>query len=375
MTSSFKPWEAGSNERQNPHSYSSRPSVRIRPGVARSNEKMNRTDSPPPIPSRQRNDENRFSNQMYGSYYGNSSYGMYGGVGGYGYGNQPYMYNRPLGYGQSSIAPSTFARRAEDSCRPAFDSVQSIVQAFASIATMLDSTFFAVHSSFRAVLGVADQLSGLRAHIANTLGALTIFRVIQNIFKKLMRWLRLRNGDIEAVEMDVWAEATKEIADKQRKSKSWPVVLFFAVVLGTPWLIWKLLQTISNDENIEEWITGDGEHFEAEAEYDFDAENEDEISFQAGDSLRVAPKQKQPHVRGWLLASVDGKVAGLVPANHVKILGRRRGCSKRKRGRTTKEMQGTKIEELDEIRSDELGNESMTTQNEQFNDLYEETIS
>ena len=134
--------------------------------------------------------------------------------------------------------------------------MQSIVQAFASIATMLDSTFFAVHSSFRAVLGVADQLSGLRAHIANTLGALTIFRVIQNIFRKLMRWLRLRNGDIEALESDVWAEATKEIADKQRKSKSWPVVLFFAVVLGTPWLIWKLLQTISNDENIEDWITG-----------------------------------------------------------------------------------------------------------------------
>ena len=66
-------------------------------------------------------------------------------------------------------------------------------------------------------------------------------------------------------------------------------------------------------------ILGHSEHFEAEAEYDFDADNDDEISFLAGDTLRVAPKHKQPHVRGWLLASVDGRVAGLVPANHIKV--------------------------------------------------------
>lgn len=35
--------------------------------------------------------------------------------------------------------------------------------------------------------------------------------------------------------------------------------------------------------------------------------------------------EQQPRVRGWLLGSVDGKKTGLVPANYVKILGRRRG--------------------------------------------------
>ena len=68
-----------------------------------------------------------------------------------------------------------------------------------------------------------------------------------------------------------------------------------------------------------DFLAGHSEHFEAEAEYDFEAENEDEVSFQAGDTLRVAPKHKQPHVRGWLLATVDGRVAGLVPANHIKV--------------------------------------------------------
>lgn len=35
--------------------------------------------------------------------------------------------------------------------------------------------------------------------------------------------------------------------------------------------------------------------------------------------------EQQPRVRGWLLASVDGQITGLVPANYVKVLGRRRG--------------------------------------------------
>ena len=35
--------------------------------------------------------------------------------------------------------------------------------------------------------------------------------------------------------------------------------------------------------------------------------------------------EHQPRVRGWLLASADGQTTGLVPANYVKVLGKRRG--------------------------------------------------
>lgn len=35
--------------------------------------------------------------------------------------------------------------------------------------------------------------------------------------------------------------------------------------------------------------------------------------------------EQQPRVRGWLLASADGQTSGLVPANYVKVLGKRRG--------------------------------------------------
>ena len=42
---------------------------------------------------------------------------------------------------------------------------------------------------------------------------------------------------------------------------------------------------------------------------------------QVGESLRLAPRHLQPRVRGWLLAASQGNT-GLVPANHIQILGR-----------------------------------------------------
>ena len=50
------------------------------------------------------------------------------------------------------------------------------------------------------------------------------------------------------------------------------------------------------------------------------------VSFSHGAShlTFVVISELQPRMRGWLLASVDSKV-GIIPANYVKILGKRRG--------------------------------------------------
>lgn len=42
---------------------------------------------------------------------------------------------------------------AEENSRPAFDSIQSLVNAVGGVAMMLENTFFALTSSFRAILG------------------------------------------------------------------------------------------------------------------------------------------------------------------------------------------------------------------------------
>ena len=69
------------------------------------------------------------------------------------------------------------------------------------------------------------------------------------------------------------------------------------------------------------FLSGEGDHVIARAEYDFDGEGEEELSFRAGNILRLAPKGKQPRIRGWLLGTVDGSTEGIVPANYVKVCG------------------------------------------------------
>ena len=72
-------------------------------------------------------------------------------------------------------------------------------------------------------------------------------------------------------------------------------------------------------QNFVSFFSGEGEHVIARAEYDFDGEGEEELSFRAGSILRLAPKGKQPRIRGWLLGTVDGSTEGIVPANYVKV--------------------------------------------------------
>ncbi|KAI5622823.1 peroxisomal biogenesis factor 13, partial [Silurus asotus] len=259
-----------------------------------------------------------FSSSPYGSY---SPY-SYGGLG---YGRLP-----PL----EDVPPSRFVQHAEESSRGAFQSVESIVHAFSSVSMMLDATFSAVYNSFRAVLDVANHFSRLRVHFTKVLSAFALVRTLRYLYRRLQRILGLRSGaDVDELWDDSAASAVVPggrgaAAGDSRDStvKSWPIFLFLAVVFGGPYLIWKLLRSEEGaEEHGTNWASGEDDHVVARAEYDFTAASEEEISFQAGDMLNLALKEQQPRVRGWLLASVDGQTTGLVPANYVKILGKRRG--------------------------------------------------
>ena len=84
----------------------------------------------------------RFSCSRYGSMYGGGSYG-YGMGGGYGYGAAAY------GQAAAGVPDNRFIRLAEENSRPAFETIQSIVNTFGSISMMFESTYYALHSSFR----------------------------------------------------------------------------------------------------------------------------------------------------------------------------------------------------------------------------------
>lgn len=181
--------------------------------------------------------------------------GMYGGgYGGYG------SYNR-LG-GQYGTQTSPFIQRAEESSQAAFQSVESIVQAFGSISMMLESTHFAMLNTFRAVLGAADHFSRLKTHIFSAIGAIAIIKTIKTLCKKILYMLGLIRST--GVENEVWSEAQSSVVaaasaeGKDGKStKSWPIVMFFAVVMGIPWVIWKLMRSlISEEDSSRDWMTG-----------------------------------------------------------------------------------------------------------------------
>uniref|UniRef100_A0A3P9CS76 Uncharacterized protein n=1 Tax=Maylandia zebra TaxID=106582 RepID=A0A3P9CS76_9CICH len=58
------------------------------------------------------------------------------------------------------------------------------------------------------------------------------------------------------------------------------------------------------------WASEEDNHVVARGEYDFTAASQEELSMRAGEMLNLAPKELQPRVRGWLLASVDGETTG-----------------------------------------------------------------
>ncbi|XP_066272787.1 peroxisomal membrane protein PEX13-like [Branchiostoma lanceolatum] len=298
---------------------------------------------PPPRPSRQQpaSSLNRYSPSTYGGEYGGYGGGMYSGGGMYGggmYGGGMYGNSMYGGYGMNRYgsatnngqSPSRFVQAAEESSRQAFQSIESIVSAFGSVSMMLESTFYAVYNSFRAVLGVADHFSRMKTHFAQIFSAFAVVRTLRYLYNKLLMLLgRKVSAEAEAAWSSATTDAQASSLEENGKGrpKSWPIMLFLAVAVGGPWLIWRLLSSVAEVAKPAEteWANGNDDHVVGRAEYDFEAESDEELSFRAGDMLNFAPKDLQPKVRGWLLASLDGQASGLVPANYITIMGKRRG--------------------------------------------------
>lgn len=207
---------------------------------------------------------NGFSNSLGCGGLGNfgggfSSYNGYGGFGGLG-GYSPFGGSIYGGYGMNRLGFSddynsdSFAQHAELSSRHAFQSIESVVQVFSSIAMMLESTFQAVYNSFRAVVGVADHFSRMKSQLAQIFSALAIFRTFRWLVRKFLVLLHLRTA--AGAEDELWNKAmeasmtsvSEDGTNDKPQSSNWPVLAFFALVVGGPWLIWKLLSSLSGSK-------------------------------------------------------------------------------------------------------------------------------
>ncbi|KAK7867034.1 hypothetical protein R5R35_005676 [Gryllus longicercus] len=344
-----KPWETGPVNQRALHPISNSDGLQSSasnvgsypPGTTFVRANQRNPPPPPPRPSRQ-----PYQNG-FGAGYGTSSYfsSPFSSYGGYGSGLNNYGYNSFGNYGNygnyssfggyginrmgfpHSLPESRFIRMAEDGSRPAFQSIESLVQAFGSVSFMLESTFNAMYSSFRAVLGVAENFGRLRAMFGQFLSVFAVFRWLQWLYKKCLYLLGLRPDDPGREQL--WRQASQAVAggsvDSESKRTSWPVMVFLGIILSGPYLMWKLLSSIDipniDPYNPRDWSKCKEAGHSAVALYDFVAASSQELSLRAGQKVLIAPKDCQQN-QSWLLASVDGVKVGLVPSNYIRSLGR-----------------------------------------------------
>lgn len=203
-----------------------------------------------------------------------------------------------------------------------FQSIQSIVQAFSSISIMLESTYMAVHSSFRAVMDLADHFARLKDGLTGVLSLTAIFNTIKWFYTRILYMFNMVNKD------QVWSDSLsaasnaieigqKSILEHGKAQSSWPILMFLGVAVGAPYLIYQFQKPSGTST---EWLTKKDSHYVAEALYDFVTDRENEIPLNAGQKVIIAPKEQQPRVTDWLLATTDGKRSGLIPINYVKII-------------------------------------------------------
>ncbi|SOV02036.1 related to peroxisomal membrane protein pex13 [Ustilago sp. UG-2017a] len=191
----------------------------------------------------------------YGGYGGYGSYGGYGGGGyGGGYGMGMGM-GMGMGIGGMPGMPGqpgdvSLTQRMEAGTQATFELISSIVGAFGGFAQMLESTFMATHSSFFAMVGVADQFAHLRTYLGQVLSIFALARYLKNLGLRLV-------GKAPPVELDAHefkgfaAHGPSGQAGKAARPSKRPLIVFFMAVIGLPYLMGKLVRFITAKQEAE----------------------------------------------------------------------------------------------------------------------------
>lgn len=140
----------------------------------------------------------------------------------------------------SSDAERRFIQYAEQQSRSTFSNIENIVQAVSSFALMLDNTFFAMTSSFRAVLSVAEHFGRLRSVFGHFWYTINIFRLFNWIYKKFLQFLGKRPATGSSTL--AWKEASGKVVEREASTGSnISTLAFLGLIISTPYLVSKLL--------------------------------------------------------------------------------------------------------------------------------------
>ena len=94
-------------------------------------------------------------------------------------------------------------------------------------------------------------------------------------FENIQTGLRSQDPSLEAAWRNL-ATGTQSSslteADLKATRSSWPIIMFLGVVLGSPYVIWRLLSSLvqpKTPQSSQDWKKGVGEHYAAVAAYSF----------------------------------------------------------------------------------------------------------
>ncbi|ROT42287.1 hypothetical protein SODALDRAFT_303480 [Sodiomyces alkalinus F11] len=193
----------------------------------------------------------------YGGYGGGSMYGGYGGYGSmYGGGMGGGMYGGMPGM-QPHGDPNSLTNQFNNSTQATFQMLQGIVQAFGGFSQMLESTYMATHSSFFAMVSVAEQFGNLKDTLGSVLGIFTVMRWLRTLFAKLTG--RPPPADATALTPAAFAkfEGRQPIGPDGTplgppKASRKPLFFFLLAAFGLPYLMRKMINALAASAEEEE---------------------------------------------------------------------------------------------------------------------------
>ncbi|KAF8923938.1 Peroxisomal membrane protein PAS20 [Dissophora ornata] len=275
---------------------------------------------------------------MYGSSYGGGYGSSYGG--GYGSSYGGYGMNR-MGMGMNGMngvngpmgpEEMTLMQRMEQGSAPTFQLIESVVGAFGGFAQMLDSTFMATHSSFMAMVGVAEQFGHLRGYLGQVLSVFAILRWAKSLAYRVVGMKQPVNTQ------ELTAGNFQEFQAQPRFSKR-PIVIFLLAVFGLPYLMGRLIRALSsrNPATPQGLLPGEeGQALSAAAPapvnpqnldfaralYDFTPSNpHQELAFRRGDIIAILSRQDPMGQESlWWRGRLRNGEMGLFPSNYVEII-------------------------------------------------------
>ncbi|KAI1328907.1 hypothetical protein F5Y16DRAFT_367601 [Xylariaceae sp. FL0255] len=195
--------------------------------------------------------------------YGYGNMGGYGGYGGYGsmYGGMGGMGGMYGGMGGMMPGdpnnPNSLTNTFGNSTQATFQMLEGIVGAFGGFAQMLESTYMATHSSFFAMVAVAEQFGNLRDTLGSVLGIFTLMRWIRTLIAKITG--RPPPADATSLTPAAFARfegrqlpAGPNGAPAQPKPSRKPLIFFLLAAFGLPYLMSKAIRSLAASAEEEE---------------------------------------------------------------------------------------------------------------------------